>query len=158
MSKPTLFRKRIIPDETVLLKDDVIVSMDKDTIITKWDVLKPRKDFTHGLSCYYPEPGFKVSRMLDKDNNCVYTYCDIIETQYEPETNTYIFVDLLVDVVVYEDGAVRVLDLDEIAHALDKNLITVAQAQKALILTDKLLNIIYSGEFSKLSDKLKNIM
>ncbi len=157
MNKPTLFRKRIIPDETVLLRDDVIVSMDESTIITKWDVLKPRTDFTHGVSCYYPNRGFKVSRMLDKNNSCVYTYCDIIETQYEPETNTYIFVDLLVDVVVYEDGAVRVLDLDEIAHALEKNLITKTQAQKALILTDELLNIIYAGEFDKLTNTIKNI-
>ena len=32
----TLFRKRLIPSECVNLKDDTIIHIDEDTIITSW--------------------------------------------------------------------------------------------------------------------------
>lgn len=46
MTNLKLFRRRFIPEEIVELKDDKILSMDKNNniIITKWNVLKPRND------------------------------------------------------------------------------------------------------------------
>ena len=41
----TLYRKRFIPMETILLKDDNIVFQNEDVIVTKWNALKPREDF-----------------------------------------------------------------------------------------------------------------
>ena len=146
-TKPVLYRKRLIPDEMIHLKDDVILHLDSSVIITKWNSLKPRKDISNGISAYFMEDGFKVSKVFDKHQKLVYWYCDIIETEYDPVQNTYSFLDLLADVLVYPDGSVHVVDLDEIADALEQKLINKEIAGKALRLCNNLLNIIYSGKF-----------
>lgn len=43
MTNLTLYRKRIIPDECILLKDDLILSCDEEHIITTWKALRPKK-------------------------------------------------------------------------------------------------------------------
>lgn len=148
-TKINLYRKRIIPEEMILLKDDVILHQDASTIITKWNSLKPRKDFSNGISAYFMDEGFKVSKIFDKHHKLVYWYCDIIETEYNNEQHTYIFTDLLADVVIYPDGELRVLDLDEIGDALEQKLITKDLSVKALRLCNQLLEKIYSGNFKK---------
>ena len=50
MNKIQLFRRRYIPDEIKELKDDVVLSADDKMILTKWNVLKPRKDIARGVS------------------------------------------------------------------------------------------------------------
>lgn len=148
-TKINLYRKRIIPEEMILLKDDVILHQDASTIITKWNSLKPRKDFSNGISAYFMDEGFKVSKIFDKHHKLVYWYCDIIETEYNSEQHTYIFTDLLADVVIYPDGELRVLDLDEIGDALEQKLISKDLSVKALRLCNQLLEKIYSGNFKK---------
>lgn len=152
MTELVLYRRRFIPDEKILLKDDMVLSFSDDAIITKWNVLTKRHDFTHGISCYYMKEGFKVSKFLDDNNNIVYWYCDIIET--EKDGNIYTFNDLLADVIIYNDGRVEVVDVDEIGEALIKNLLPKELIAKALYRLDKLLKIIYSGEFEKYQEPL----
>lgn len=148
-SKLNLYRKRMIPEEIIHLKDDIILHHDSSTIITKWNSLKPRKDFSNGISAYFMEEGFKISKIFDKHQKLVYWYCDIIETAYREKDNAYIFTDLLADVVIYPDGALRVLDLDEVGDALEDRQISQDTAIKALRLCNKLLEIIYSGKFKR---------
>ena len=155
MSKPKLYRKRFIPDEIVYLKDDVIEYMNDRIIVTSWKSLRPRSDFVRGRSCYFLNEGYKISRFIDKDGILVYTYCDIISTEYSEAADEYIFNDLLVDVVVYNDGSVKVLDLGEIPEALECGLFTVELAKLALSATDRLLSIIYSGKLSELTKFLE---
>ena len=113
MADPILYRKRLIPDECVLLKDDVILYRDDQMIVTGWHTLKPRKDLHHGCSCYYLSEGFKISRFYREDDSMLFWYCDIVDHTFDMATDTYIFTDLLVDVIVYPDGFVKVVDLDE---------------------------------------------
>lgn len=148
-TKVKLYRKRMIPEEIIHLKDDVILHNDANIIITKWNSLKPRKDFSNGISAYFLEEGFKVSKIFDKHQKLVYWYCDIIEYEYKEAEQAYIFTDLLVDVVVYPDNSLRVLDLDEIGDALETRLISKEKACKALQLCNQLLEHIYAGEFKK---------
>ena len=146
-NKLNLYRKRMIPEEIIHLKDDVILHHDSSLIITKWNSLKPRKDFSNGISAYFMDEGFKISKFFDSHQRLVYWYCDIIETFYKKEEHAYIFTDLLADVVIYPDKSLRVLDLDEIGDALEEKLISKETAVKALRLCNKLLEIIYSGNF-----------
>ena len=148
-NKLNLYRKRMIPEEIIHLKDDVILHQDSSLIITKWNSLKPRKDISNGISAYFIEDGFKVSKVFDKHQKLVYWYCDIIETTYNPTENSYSFLDLLADVLVYPDGSVHVVDLEEIADALESKYIDKSTACKALRLCSNLLDIIYSGKFKK---------
>ena len=149
-----LYRRRYIPDEKLLLKDDIIVTIDDEKVVTKWNVLSPVHPFTHGVSCYFIKEGFKVSKFLDSNDDLVYWYCDIIETDYDAEEDSYTFNDLLIDVIIEKDGFVKVVDLDEIAVALEKKILDEKTVIKAVNRASKLLDIIYGGKF----DEYKNIV
>lgn len=150
MSQLSLYRKRFIPDDFVHLKDDIILSMDKNLIITKWRPLRPKKNMAGGVSAYYLNNGIKVSKIYDSNEQLLYWYCDIIQIKPDTDPKTLIYEDLLIDVVVYEDGSIRILDLDELANALALGLITIKEAEQALKILDFLLKLIYSGGFNKL--------
>lgn len=152
MNTLTLYRKRFIPAELVLLKDDTILVQEKNLIITKWTALHPRKDIAGGISAYYIDKGFKVSKIFDKDNKIVYWYCDIIQMEIGADQNTLIFEDLLIDVILYEDGSINILDLDELCDALDHHLISETDAKYALRTLDNLLKLIYQGHFNSLKE------
>jgi protein associated with RNAse G/E len=146
-----LYRRRYIPDEIIELKDDSILYMDQDIIVTKWNVLKPRPDIDHGLSVYYIQEGFKISKIYDAQGGLVYWYCDIIETEHDREHNAYIFHDLLIDILVYPDHHVEVVDLDEFADFTEQQFLPASLLAKALRRTNALLGYIYDGKFSKLT-------
>ena len=145
-----LYRRRFIPNELKLLTDDKILHIDDNLIITSWTTLKPRSDFASGISAYYRKEGFKISRHYGADGTFTRWYCDIVtESQ---SGNEITFSDLLIDVVIFPDGTVRVVDLDEAADALEQKLITSDMLMQALRSTDKLLSYIYQGKFSYLTE------
>lgn len=150
-----LYRERLIPKERILLKDDNIVYQDPTCIITTWSTLHPKQEFDHGISLYLLEEGFKISYFFEASGALHYIYCDIIEVNYDPATDTYVFVDLLADVIIENDGRVRVLDLDELAQANEEGIITTAQLNKSLYRLDKLLAKAYNndlGQYTRLLD------
>ena len=85
MNYPILYRKRIIPDECVLLKDDEILFYEDHILVTKWNTLKPKKDLDHGFSCYFFDEGYKISKFYDREHRLLYYYCDIIDSEMRPE-------------------------------------------------------------------------
>ena len=150
-----IYRKRMIPDECILLKDDVILEVTDDIIVTSWKTLKPRRDFHHGYSCYYLNLGYKISKFYREDNTLLYWYCDIVNYDYREEDHSLIVTDLLADVVIYPDGYIKVLDIDELAIALEKKLCSPEIVSQALRKLDGLLNIIYDDKFETLSTKIE---
>ncbi|MDR2889332.1 MAG: DUF402 domain-containing protein [Lachnospiraceae bacterium] len=157
MENPILYRKRIIPDECIRLKDDIILSCHDDHIVTAWNALKPKKDLHHGYSCYFLNEGIKVSKFFQRDDSLICWYCDIVEYDYNRESNSLVTTDLLVDVIVYPDGLVKVVDLDELAIALEAKSITADRLGKSLLIVNKLLQIIYNGEFSSLQQYINEV-
>lgn len=147
MPAPILYRKRIIPEECVLLKDDQILFQDEEIIVTGWHSLKPRKDLHHGYSCYFLKEGLKLSKFYRNDDSLLYWYCDIVEYEYRPEDNSLTSLDLLADVIICPDGFVKVIDLDELAIAMDKGTLSEELLKKCLFRLNKLLQIIYRGDF-----------
>lgn len=151
MSDPVLYRRRLIPDECILLKDDVILRHDPDILVTGWRALRPRKDLDHGFSCYYLKRGYKISRFYAPDGRLLYHYCDIISCDFNPKDNSLIVTDLLADVIIYPDGFVKVVDLSEISDALEQGLLSQALLRSALRSLDHLLTQIYGGRLAELS-------
>ena len=151
MENLSIYRRRLIPDECILLKDDIILESSKELIVTKWTTLKPRKDFSHGYSCYFLNQGFKVSKFCRIDNSLMYWYCDIVDYDYNEETNTLVATDLLADVIIYPDGFVKVVDLDELALAVEKKICAPEKITLALKNLDSLLNLIYDDKFDVLT-------
>ena len=149
METPHLYRKRIIPEECVPLVDDVILKMNEDIIMTKWNTLHPKKNLHHGYSCYFLKEGYKISKFLREDDSLLYWYCDIIKTEYDEAANTYVFTDLLADVIMFPDGFVKVVDIDEIAQALNEGKLPKEDVIILLNNLDSLLKIVYSQDFEK---------
>ena len=158
MADPILYRKRLIPEECILLKDDRILWRDDDKIITGWHTIRPRRDLHHGYSCHYLKEGFKVSKFYHEDDSLLYWYCDIVTYEHRAETDTYIVTDLLADVIVYPDGFVRVVDLDELVTALDDRLISEEILKTSLRNLNSLLEIIYAGKFDRLQAPIEQII
>jgi predicted RNA-binding protein associated with RNAse of E/G family len=157
MDKPVLYRQRIIPEEIILLDKDEILFSDDDHIVTRWNTIKPKKILHHGCSCYFLKKGFKVSKFYREDGSLMYWYCDIISYKYDPVANSYVFTDLLADVLIYPDGKVEVVDVGEIADALEDGTLTKDEMIPALRSLDKLLGIIYSGCFSDIQEMINRI-
>lgn len=155
MKNPTLYRRRLIPEECVLLKDDRLLYRDDKLIVTAWNTLKPRKDIHHGCSCYYPDENIKVSRFYNEENVLLYWYCDIVEYEYDEKTDTFVVTDLLADVIIYPDGFVKVVDIDELATAKEAGLLSDEGLKTALLALNKLLQTIYDGGFEKLQEPLE---
>lgn len=150
-----IYRKRFIPPECILLKDDTIVTADDEIVITKWRTLKPKSAFAYGCSCYFLQKGYKISKYYRSDGSLLYWYCDIVEYAYVEDTHTLLVTDLLADVIVYPDGRLKVVDLDELADALEKKIITQEQLTVALRQLNDLLSLIYRDKFDQLQSTLE---
>lgn len=144
-----LYRKRYIPAGCILLKDDVIVEQTQDYILTTWHTINPKTAFDHGSSCYLLKNGVKISKFYKPDGELLYWYCDIVEYDLNEDQNTLTVIDLLADVIIYPDGRTKVVDLDELADALDQNLITQQQATACLRQLNNLLALLYRDKFDR---------
>lgn len=158
MEKMRLFRRRYLPDEMIELKDDEILSASQEMIITKWNVLKPRNDIAKGYSAYFLSQGVKLSKIYGPAGDLIYWYCDIIKPEIDKAAGTYIFHDLLIDVLIYPDGTVKVMDLDEFADIMEQGILDSADYLAALRSTDALLKKIYDGEeFTRMKKTIENL-
>ena len=59
-------------------------------------------------------------------------------------------VDLLADVIIFPDGRIKVVDLDELSEAFENRLIDEALLKKSLLSLSKLLDEIYSKGIDEL--------
>ena len=147
MTTPILYRKRLIPDECMLLKDDSILEVTEDHILTRWNTLKPKKILHHGDSCYYLNKGVKVSRFYTRDNLLICWYCDIVSYEWNEDKTSLTSTDLLLDILVYPDKSFKILDMDELAQAHAERLISDELLQRSLLTANHLLNDIYDNTF-----------
>ena len=157
MTVTRLYRRRLIPAECILLKDDIILEQNDEFLITKWNTIHPKPDFSHGCSCYFLREGIKVSKIYREDGSLVYWYCDIVDYEYDADANTVTVTDLLADVLVYPNGTVKVVDLDELAEALDKELISKELMSTCLNRLQNLLTMIYRDKFDRLQSPLNTL-
>mgnify|MGYP001031044966 FL=1 len=157
MNISQIYRKRIIPAECILLKDDIIVRQDDDTIVTKWNTLNPKTSFSHGCSCYFLKEGLKVSKMYRSDGSLLRWYCDIVAYSLDPDQGILTYTDLLADVIIHEDGSMKVVDLDELAEAMEHGWVTKEQTAFCLHSLHNLLSLIYRDKFDRLQAPLDGL-
>ena len=151
-----LYRKRFIPDETIYLKDDQILYNSPNLLVTKWMALKPRPDISYGYSAYFLDQGFKISKVYNEKKELVYWYCDIITHQYDSLHNSLTITDLIIDIVIKENGDMNILDLDELADCIEHSDIPKHLVIKALRNANKLLNIIATNQFNHYQEILSS--
>ena len=126
-------------------------------ILTKWKVLKERRDFSCGFTCYYLDRGYRISKFLKNDGSLYCWYCDIITYESDPDKNSLTIIDLLADVVIFPDGKIRVVDLDELSEAFEKRLIDEALLKKSLLSLNRLLGEIYSDGIESLTAPIQEV-
>ncbi len=168
-----LFRRRFIPNELTWLKDDEILAYNDEKIVTRWHSLKPRNDFSGGMSTYYRKKGIKISKIIDNQGRFLHWYCDIVtecgaealdvdnNCKLRNGADTYllqgsipgfkpiVYQDLLIDIIVNPNGLIEVADLDELADARKNRLITPEMADKALYTAKDYLCLLY-GRYGKI--------
>ncbi|MBQ9135070.1 MAG: DUF402 domain-containing protein [Lachnospiraceae bacterium] len=157
MNVQKFYRRRLIPDECILLKDDIIVKSTDEVIVTSWKTLNPKTAFSHGASCFFLKEGIKVSKFYRADGQLYHMYCDIVDYDYNEAENALTAIDLLADVIISPDGFVKVVDLDELVEALDKNLISADTMKSVLLRVNKLLTTIYEGRFAELTAEMDTL-
>ena len=157
MNISKLYRQRLIPAECILLKDDIIVFQDDEVIITKWNTINPKTEFSHGCSCYFLKEGLKVSKIYRADGSLLHWYCDIVDYSYDPKEESLTVIDLLADVIISPTGRMKVVDLDELAEAMERNLITKEQMTTCLRNLNHLLTTIYRDKFDRLQARLDSL-
>ena len=113
------------------MSSDKILYRDNRHLITKWYPIKHRDDITSGISCVFIDKGWKISAFFGHDE----------------KADTYYLHDLLTDIKIMPDGRVEIIDLDELAVAFEKNLITNRQLIMSLKQSSSLLDLIYTRSF-----------
>lgn len=149
-----LYRKRLIPAECILLKEDTVIEQTPELVLTSWKTLNPKTTFSHGCSCYFLKEGIKLSKMYRKDNTLLQWYCDIVSYDYNKQENILLVTDLLADVILDCKGDMRVVDLDELADAFSQKLLSEEELCHCLRTLHTLLAAIYSGQFAKFQNEL----
>ena len=82
MENFTMYRRRLIPNECILLDKDVILSFEGNRLVTSWNAIRPKKNLHHGLSCFFFDDGIKLSKFYREDNSLVYWYIDMISASF----------------------------------------------------------------------------
>ena len=152
-----LYRQRLIPAECILLEDDIIVAQDDEVLITKWNTINPKREFSHGCSCYFFKEGIKVSKMYRADGSLLHWYCDIVDYSFDEKEESLTVVDLLADVIISPEGRMKVVDLDELAEALERDLITKEQMTTCLRNLNHLLTLVYRDKFDRFQARLDSL-
>lgn len=101
------------------------------------------------MSWTYFKDGFKISKFFGPDGEFLYYYCDIIDYTYDENEDTYIFIDLLVDVKFYPGNKIEFLDFDELQEAYNNGMISDDYLIKAISTVTKVAQIIKNGEIEK---------
>ncbi|MBR6380467.1 MAG: DUF402 domain-containing protein, partial [Lachnospiraceae bacterium] len=109
MKELQIYRRRYIPDECILLKDDELIEVTDERIITRWKTLHPKTELDHGSSCYFLKSGVKVSKFYNHSGELMCWYCDIVQYDFSEDGTVLTVTDLLADVVVYPSGRIRVI-------------------------------------------------
>nr|MBQ8252110.1 DUF402 domain-containing protein [Lachnospiraceae bacterium] len=156
MKEFSLYRRRIIPKECILLKDDEILSFEDNRLVTRWNTIRPKKDIKCGISCFFLDEGYKVSKFYGHNGALLYWYIDIISHEWVEDTSSLYVTDLLADVIIYPDGFVKVVDVDELADAMETGDISTDLLCDSLRKLNRILAAIYSGEFKQLEQYIEN--
>ena len=146
-----ILRRRYIPDEVVDISNDLVVFLDENLIVTKWEPIRKRDDMGRGVSFTFIKEGYKISKIFDKEDNFKFYYCDIIHTDIIEDG--YQFNDLLVDLKIYPDGKIEVLDLEELDEALENGLITEEIKNEALEKLEKLKEVYLTNGLPRIIEK-----
>jgi len=149
MENLTIIRKRYIPEEEVDISKDHVLVCTEDTLVTKWIPIKPREDFSWGISYVDLKDNYKISRFYDKNGGLLFWYCDILEVKVYNSNGKrkIVLTDLLIDVIVYSEKSYEIKDIDELEQAFEFGLIDKRQYDISVFAMNRLVNNIKRGDF-----------
>lgn len=139
-----LYRRRLIPKECILLKDDHILSFEDNRLVTVWNALKPKKELHHGISCFFFDDNIKLSKFYRADGSLIYWYIDIISADVYTGTPSE-------DLPYHAEMDPEKRDICRILSSFEQQI--GSQPPVSLVVTDLLADIlIYPDGFVKVVD------
>lgn len=81
-----------------------------------------------------------------------------VSASYDSADSSLIVTDLLADVIIYPDGFVKVVDLEEMADALEAGVLDIPLLRSALRSLNRLLQAIYAGKLPELSRPMERFI
>jgi hypothetical protein len=95
---------------------------------------------------YYPRDAhYTLTATFDERDRFVYWYIDIVKAHGLGEDGVPWYDDLYLDIIILSDGAIHVLDADELDEALAERKITREEWQLAWDETNRLLAMLKNG-------------
>lgn len=143
----TLLKHKLLPQCTEDITEDEILFFNNDYLVTQWKAKSSNMNIASALSVVSVEHGIQISKKYDKDKKFCYWYCDIVKTKWTPESSCFEITDLLVDVVVFPDNELRMIDLDEFTQSKNNGLLNTSDFQWAQQSVLKLINQALLGDF-----------
>lgn len=141
------FKRKFFPPITFDISNDELHYHNDDIMVTSWIPENSDMGVAKAVSVFFLKEGFQISKKFDKKGNFLYWYCDIIAIEQNTQENSITFVDLIADVVVLPNGQVELIDLDEFADAIEKNIIEREYIAQAVRSMHNLLEYIYKQDF-----------
>ncbi len=71
------------------------------------------------LTYYFVRKGYTISKVFHRSGEFLYYYCDVMEMRQTGRLR-YLMIDLLLDMIIYPDGRYHLIDVDELATAVEK--------------------------------------
>lgn len=143
----TLLRKRYFPNEEIDISDDDVLYVDDELLVTSWVPIRSRGDIKRGISYYFLNEGYKISKVFNNDDSLKYYYCDICRYEVNKDKKIYKMIDLLVDIEVFPDKHYIVLDFDELIDLFERKEISPKEYMRSVKNFSDLVTKINNGEF-----------
>lgn len=147
-----LLRKRYFPNELVDISGDEILYLDDKLMVTRWKPINERDDIGGGVSFWYFKKNIKASKIYKRDGSFKYYYMDMCRYELKKNKETkeieeVKMIDLLADVIMYDDGNYKVLDFDELSEYLENGSITPKEFMQSIKSFTKIIGDINDGVF-----------
>jgi predicted RNA-binding protein associated with RNAse of E/G family len=102
----------------------------------------------------YKDKWYDIGKFYDRDWNWVGYYCDIIKPVVkllQTQSRTITLTDLYLDLWIWPDGRLAILDEDELRRSLEERYISTSLAERARTEIAVLIKAVQSGKFSPVS-------
>ncbi|PIQ25588.1 hypothetical protein COW36_21330 [bacterium (Candidatus Blackallbacteria) CG17_big_fil_post_rev_8_21_14_2_50_48_46] len=128
-------KQKLHPVREVNLSGDTWLHQDEHLCVSYWHLPRTESDqVAHTLTLTIFDEAIQIHSKHNAAGERLYWYCDLLEVKRDE--GGWHLTDLLLDVVVFPDGSTRMLDLGELAEALEEGGIHPQQAAQALRLAE----------------------
>lgn len=150
----SIYKHKLVPQETQDITQDHWIYRDEHWMLSTWSPAHSDMKVVKAVSIFDLEHGWQLSQKFDAQGQLKYWYCDIIAS-YSQDGDLHI-VDLILDVVLFPDGVIQVVDMPEFQNYVPQTPQEVEWLETAPTKLQTLIHQILLNDFP--SGKMKNLL